>query len=158
LRLFLHPQYDTETLQNDVAVIRTVSRIIFGDLVQPIPLSNEVAGEGVEGTFTGWGFVSYGILPRRADLLQQMPYRTISNEQCSDMYRMTGHDWRVVDQKLCILSGFRQSVCGGDSGSPLVHNGAVIGVVSWRTMPCGDGLPDVFIRVSAVFDWILSVV
>jgi hypothetical protein len=157
LRLFLHPQYNTNTLQNDVAVIRTASRIVFGDLVQPIPLSNEFADSGLEGTFTGWGFVSYGILPRRADLLQKMPYLIISNDQCIEMYKQTGHYWRVFDQKLCIISGFRQSVCGGDSGSPLVHNGGVIGVVSWRSMPCGDGMPDVFIRVSAVRDWILSV-
>ena len=127
--------------------------------MQPIPLSNENIGVGVEGSFAGWGFVGYGpVLPRRATILQKMPFRTISNDQCRDMYSVTHRGQFVVDQKICILSGPRQSVCGGDSGTPLVVNGQVVGVLSWRTNPCGDGLPDVFIRVSEVRDWIFSVV
>lgn len=158
LRLFIHPEYMQTSLVNDVAVIRTISRIVFTDLVQPIQLRVAEVEVGTEGIFVGWGADSYGLLPRRADLLQQMNYRTISNEQCREMYSVTHRGDFVVDQKLCILSGPRTSVCSGDSGSPLVVNGEVAGVVSWRTMPCGDGLPDVFIRVSYVRDWILSVV
>jgi kallikrein 8 (neuropsin/ovasin) len=154
----MHPDYVSGPNFYDVAVIRT-ARMTFGELVQPIALSNHHVGVGVEGVFTGWGFVGYGpFLPRRADLLQKMNTRTISNEQCREMYSVTRRAQFVVDQKLCILSieGPRTTVCGGDSGTPLVVNGSVVGVTSWRTNPCGDGLPDVFIRVSVVHDWIMS--
>lgn len=153
----MHPEFERDSLVFDVAVIRTVSRFTFGELVQPIALSTAHIEAGAEGVFTGWGFIGYGLLPRRADLLQKMYIRTISNEVCHEMYSVTHRGPFVVDQKLCILSGQRTSVCGGDSGSPLVINGMVAGVLSWRTMPCGDGLPDVFIRIPTVQDWIVSV-
>lgn len=158
LRTFIHPGYVSGPLLNDVAVVRTVSRIIYGELVQPIAMSSAFVGAAVEGVFAGWGADSYGLMPRRADLLQRMDFRTISNEQCREMYSVTHRGQFVVDQKLCILSGPRTSVCSGDSGTPLVVNGAVVGVTSWRTMPCGDGLPDVFIRVATVRPWIISVI
>lgn len=157
LRIFMHPDYVPGPNVYDIAVIRTATPIRFTPLVQPISMSNANIGVGETGVFTGWGFIGYGILPRRADLLQRMDFRTISNEQCKEMYSVTHRGEYVVDQKLCILSGQRTSVCGGDSGSPLVINGALVGVTSWRTMPCGDGLPDVFIRITAARDWINSV-
>lgn len=154
----LHPDYVSGPNIYDVAVIRTATRMTFGALVQPIPLARSFVQAGTEGVFTGWGFIGYGFpFMRRADLLQKMYVRTITNEQCKEMYSVTHRGEFVVDQKLCILAlaGPRTSVCGGDSGSPLVVNGAVVGVTSWRTIPCGDGLPDVFIRISVVHDWIM---
>ncbi|XP_011299246.1 chymotrypsin-2-like [Fopius arisanus] len=41
----------------------------------------------------------------------------------------------------------------GDSGSPLVHNGEVIGVASW-TVKCSNGTPQVFTDVFTYRDWI----
>lgn len=156
LRIFLHPDYIPGPNFYDIAIIRTATRFTFGENVQPIQLANRDTGPGEVGVFTGWGFIGYGLLPRRADILQKMNFRTIPNELCKEMYSVTHRGQYVVDQKICILSGPRTSVCGGDSGSPLVIDGAVVGVTSWRTMPCGDGLPDVFIRTSFVRDWIFS--
>lgn len=136
-RIVLHPEYVAGPNIYDVAVIRTLTRFMFSNLVQPIPLSDRYIPEGTLGVFTGWGAVSYGILPRRGELLQKMNFRTISNELCAEMYSVTHRGDYVFDQKLCILSGQRTSVCSGDSGSPLVVDGTVVGVTSWRTMPCG---------------------
>lgn len=137
VRIILHPEYVPGPNVYDVAVIRTLTRFVFSERVQPIPLNRDYIPEGTLGVFTGWGFVGQGILPRVATQLQKMNIRTISNEQCAEMYSVTHRGDYVFDQKLCILSGQRTSVCGGDSGSPLVVNGAVVGVTSWRTMPCG---------------------
>lgn len=157
LRIILHPNYDTSRLINDVAIVRTVGRITYGELVQPIALaSQEYIEAGETGVFTGWGVSTYRFLPRYTELLQKMYIRTISNDVCEEMYSITHRGPYVVEQKLCILSGPRTSVCSGDSGSPVIIDGKVAGVLSWRTMPCGDGLPDVFIRVSVVREWILS--
>jgi secreted trypsin-like serine protease len=40
----------------------------------------------------------------------------------------------------------------GDSGGPLTVNGRVAGAVSWG-VPCGTAAPDMFARISAVYDW-----
>lgn len=99
----------------DIAVVRTVDRIQFGSTVQPIPLgSSEYIGVNVPGVFTGFGFIGYGaILPRRADRLQKMNTTTISNDDCKERYSVTHRGEFIVDQKLCVVSGPRTSVCGG---------------------------------------------
>ncbi|KAG5669743.1 hypothetical protein PVAND_000037 [Polypedilum vanderplanki] len=158
-RIFLHPDYVPGPNVYDIAVVRTISRIQFSLYVQPISLAGpEYIGVNIPGVFVGFGFIGYGaILPRQADRLQKMYTTTISNDDCKERYSATHRGEFVVDQKICVVSGPRTSVCGGDSGGALVINGSIAGVISWRTFPCGDGLPDVFIRISATRDWILSV-
>lgn len=140
LRLCTHPDYVSGPNVYDVAIMWTTTRMVFSNVVQPISLSNVEIGVGSEGIFTGWRFI----------LLHNM---LTFNKWIFGQFLMFN-----VDQKICIFSGFRQSVCGCDSGSPLVINGAVAGVVRLQIIPCGDGLPDVFIRMSAVRDWIMSMI
>lgn len=116
MRLFLHPGFVPGPNVNDVAVIRTITRFELGRLVQPISLSNDnLIGVGVPRVFTGWGYVGYGaILPQRADRLQKMYTTTLSNVDCHERYSVTHRAEFVVDQKLCVISGPRTSVCGGN--------------------------------------------
>lgn len=44
----------------------------------------------------------------------------------------------------------------GDSGGPLTSGGSLHGAVSWG-VACARGFPDVYSRVSAHRDWIISV-
>ena len=45
----------------------------------------------------------------------------------------------------------------GDSGSALVANRQIVGLMSWG-VPCAKNLPDVFTRVSMYRDWIVETV
>lgn len=45
--------------------------------------------------------------------------------------------------------------CVLDSGSPLLQNDTIVGVVSWGVVPCGIvGAPSVYTKVSAYIDFI----
>lgn len=61
LRLSIHPNYiytaDPLQLQADIAVIRTLSHIRFGALVQPIALGTEFVPAAVPVVLTGWGLL-----------------------------------------------------------------------------------------------------
>lgn len=54
-RIVSHPEYNGLTLQNDIALLRTSSEIVFGDRVAVIPISNEHVGAGVATRTSGWG-------------------------------------------------------------------------------------------------------
>lgn len=53
-RIIKHPNYKEDTRENDIAVIRTVLRIKFIDLVQPIALPTTAAQDKLRVIFTGW--------------------------------------------------------------------------------------------------------
>ena len=52
--------------------------------------------------------------------------------------------------------------CGGDSGGPLVYRAIAddpyyqVGIVSYGTKICGQGIPGVYTRVTSFLDWIQS--
>lgn len=50
-----HPLFDQKTMSNDISVIKTVNKVAFTKLVQPVqlPASNVVAGTAA--TISGWG-------------------------------------------------------------------------------------------------------
>lgn len=53
----------------------------------------------------------------------------------------------------------RISSCNGDSGSALIKDETIIGIVSWGLKPCG--LPNsasVYTRVSSYLDWISKII
>lgn len=55
LRIFLHPEYNTTTLSNDVAILRTLTSIVFGPTVQPLALGSAFVPPFQIATLTGWG-------------------------------------------------------------------------------------------------------
>jgi hypothetical protein len=59
LRVIVHPDYvatpNPLLIRADIAIIRTISRIEFGEFVQPIPLGREFVPSGSEVLLIGWG-------------------------------------------------------------------------------------------------------
>lgn len=79
---------------------------------------------------------------------------TLPNLSCSRMHDGTDGEGLITDEKICAVGRVEGSTgCRGDSGSPLVWRGAVIGIVSWGMLPCGS-VSTVLIRVSHHLQWI----
>lgn len=61
VRATIHPEYiytpDPFLMRADVAVIRTLTRIRFGSLVQPIPLGVNAVTTAAQVVLTGWGLL-----------------------------------------------------------------------------------------------------
>lgn len=82
--------------------------------------------------------------------LQFLSMKTMTNAACNQ----TINEY-IYDETLCTASQVGWGGCFGDSGGPLTSGGRLIGLVSWGR-ECGDGLPNMFERISAVTDWIYS--
>lgn len=61
LRLFIHPEYvytpEPFQMQADIAIIRTLTQIQFGALVQPIALGSIFVPSSSPVVLTGWGLL-----------------------------------------------------------------------------------------------------
>lgn len=161
--VIVHPDYDSKTLENDLALIKMKKPVPFRDDIQPICLPNYNEDfTGLDGYATGWGLTDFD-KRQLPDTLQIVRLPIISNKRCQSMYRKTGHDKQITDMDLC--AGYAKGgmdACEGDSGGPLIvrrpndRRWLLAGIVS-NGVKCGEPLlPGVYTRVSRFMPWIME--
>lgn len=61
-RIVLHPNYDSDSSNNDIALLRLSSAVAFTDYIRPVCLAatDSVFNSGTDSWVTGWGAVNEG--------------------------------------------------------------------------------------------------
>merc|ERR1712121_570875 len=82
-----HPNYDSNTISNDICLLHLQESLIFNDWIQPIPLptQGQEYEAGTECTVTGWGTTSEGgiFLPNK---LHKVNVPVVSDDDCNVSY------------------------------------------------------------------------
>lgn len=138
-----------------VSLIYTATVIAFTANVQSIALSPNIFAGGVAAQISGWGSsaVNGGL---GANALQRLTTTTITNSDCRARNNPQVAE-TIVDSKLCAFTNSGQGTCHGDEGGALIVGGLLIGISSTQ-VPCAQGHPDVYERISSSRMWIMSVV
>lgn len=155
-----HESYNNDAGPFDIAVLKVDRPFVLNEAVQTIRLARGGGGAseqvGKVAVVSGWGMT--GKTTGTADVLQKAFAPIQSGKICKKnfpQYDETG---------LCAgrLDGL-STVCIADSGGPLVvraEDGSFeqIGIVSYGPTTCSDEIkqPDVYVRVSALRNWIES--
>merc|ERR1712183_948973 len=157
-----HPNWNTQDLSGDLALIELPSPMAFNDYISPscLPVAGDTADQSELVTVTGWGKPSDsagGISPVLR-CVDDLPI--ISNGDCNAVYGIVGSG--VV----CIDTTGGKGSCNGDSGGPLVRKAGMtkagqqwnqVGIVSFGSSGgCEIGLPAGFTRTEYYLDWIMS--
>ncbi len=152
-KLIPHPDYDDDTSDNDVALVRLASP----SNRTPIPLigrTQAFASVGSELTVAGWGLLEEG--GEASDIQMKVTVEVLSNAACQVGY---GDNIRITGNMLCAGRVGKDS-CQGDSGGPgMVHDFArgtmrQAGVVSFGIGCARARYPGVYARVVKYLDWI----
>jgi len=154
-----HPNYNSNTYNNDIALIRLDNPIQFDNNVQPVLLvCDQQVQLGVEDVgqtswITGWG-EDEGTANNPNQLqVVDVPITETSN-----------YGGNQIDADM-IMAGFSNGgydSCQGDSGGPMVvlatdeESYLQVGVVSWGYGCAEAGYPGVYSRVSYFIDWICT--
>jgi secreted trypsin-like serine protease len=152
-RIYIHSGWNSNTMENDIALIRLSMPASMG-----APVALPVAENGIPSastiSVTGWGAIFEG--GGSSEVLMGAEIPIVERDQCNEPLAYNG---RIKLSMFC--AGFRDGgldSCQGDSGGPAsaIQNGkpTLLGVVSWgegcaRKMKYG-----VYTRVSAFRDWI----
>uniref|UniRef100_A0AAY4AKQ7 trypsin n=1 Tax=Denticeps clupeoides TaxID=299321 RepID=A0AAY4AKQ7_9TELE len=144
-----HPQYDYQTLDYDIMLIKLFHPVKVTDAVRPVALPSGCPYAGMSCSVSGWGntdAVNVN-LPTR---LQCLDLPVIDEKDCESSY-----PGMITRNMMCAgyLDGGK-GVCNGDSGSPLICQGEVHGLVSWGQGCAQPNYPAVYVKVCEFLYWI----
>ncbi|RVE69986.1 hypothetical protein OJAV_G00083080 [Oryzias javanicus] len=153
----VHPSYNSETVDNDIALLELSSSVTFTDYISPVCLASPGSTfySGVNTWVTGWGDIRNEVSLPPPKTLQEVQLPIVGNRRCKCSYGASA----ITDNMVCagILEGGKDS-CQGDSGGPLVikQNGLWIqaGIVSFGRVCAEPKFPGVYSRVSQYQTWI----
>lgn len=173
--------YNSDTGENDIAMLFLDSAAILAENVQPIclpPLHREFEMQGCFGEWilinkvspirfhfigTAWGMHRKGNKTCR-EILRKVDLVTIPKTTCEMAIKRTNNDvnFEISDSSVCTATyDCEFDMCGTDLGSPLicpikdtiVDRYYLVGIFSWR-IKCSKYTPSVFTSVVELRSWI----
>jgi secreted trypsin-like serine protease len=158
--IIIHENYDTVTVDNDIALLKLHEPVSFDDKLSPVclpPASNAPNYRGATSTVTGWGVLSE-VGNSLTDKLQEVEVEVLSNKVCKDKYLGV---LTISDNMLCAgdTKNGGEDACYGDSGGPLVvedddGNYVLVGIVSNGQGCARAKYPGVYTRVGNYVNWL----
>merc|ERR1719259_1587496 len=165
-KITLHPDYNSRTVDNDIAVLELAEDLTFTDKIKPacLPSSETKDYSGSASTISGWGgTIGYGRNEQQPQQPKQCTLKetivkliAASDPMCSKLPGLATSS----KIKLCAFAKDTDT-CQGDSGGPLTvpENGkyTLVGVVSYG-WGCASSTPGIYVRVQGFLPWIKNLI
>uniref|UniRef100_K7FLZ0 Peptidase S1 domain-containing protein n=1 Tax=Pelodiscus sinensis TaxID=13735 RepID=K7FLZ0_PELSI len=143
-----HPQYNRETLNNDIMLLQLSENATLTKEVRLVNFTtgHRSIGPGTTCSVAGWGLKS---MRTTTDTLQEVSLSVLTDDLCKKRY----YDY-FPSTMLCVGdSKYKKSTYKGDSGGPLVCDGVAEGIVC-KGKQNNIFPPVVFTRISHFVSWI----
>lgn len=119
--MFVHPEYDPDTVDNDIALLKLRKPFTTNRFVSPIclPTADDLLPVNSLGTILGWGKRKNSAM-FGSDVLHQAQVPIASSEDCKNVYK---DKYMISDNMVC--AGYKKGKidsCAGDSGGPLLFS------------------------------------
>merc|ERR1712223_1272477 len=164
-KMTLHPDYNSRTIDNDIAVLELAEDLTFTKKIKPacLPSSETKDYSGSASTVSGWGG-TIGWRPN--DQQPQQPRQCTLKETIVKLLKgsdpMCSKYLKTSSSKIKLCAFAKDTdACQGDSGGPLTvpENGkyTLVGVVSYGS-GCASSTPGVYVRVQGFLPWIKNLI
>ena len=161
-KVIIHDGYDTWLFENDIAILKLSTLMVYSKWIQPICLTtNELPFESLIGVFPGWDLNEHGVQP---DHLRKGSFPIRLQKECrTTSNRISPMANFVNENNFC--AGFENGTtkCRGDSGGGLVFKYenqwflkgvASVGVTLVENAMCDPLGLGLFTDVVKFIDWI----
>jgi len=169
-RVILHPEYNSTTLKNDIALVKLSRPVTYRFGVGPACLpdqddkfvpnspSDPLANLESKPFIIGWG--STGSNEPTEPVLRQAEVPLVDISTCKQNYQPV-RNIDIGKTQICAGLG-NKDTCSGDSGGPMLTNQLkggidtwfVIGITSFGVKCADPEFPGVYTRVDQYLDWI----
>ncbi|KAJ8006781.1 hypothetical protein DPEC_G00110780 [Dallia pectoralis] len=116
-QIIVNPNYNSQTNDNDLCLLKLSSTVTFNNFIQPVCLaaSDSTFYTGTTTWVTGWGTTSFG--GSISNSLQEVSVPVVGNRECNCDYGVGS----ITNNMICAgLSAGGKDSCQGDSGGPMV--------------------------------------
>lgn len=147
-QLHMHPDFDSETLGNDIGLIDLGENVIFSTVIQPIEISDQCKiDQNIDYIAMGYGVSDGGQLP---EILQYTHMKPISFTQCKGIYSIDNPN------TFCAYGTNGGSICKGDSGGPFFDatKRTLYGIIDFQSPEGCQADPQGFVHVVNYRSWI----
>ncbi|XP_076817749.1 transmembrane protease serine 9-like [Clavelina lepadiformis] len=164
----IHPDYNSSSLENDIALIKVHGDIIYTSEARPICYSSASQSSttdppaGTTCVIMGWGNISPTLNFISPHSLHQARVPIVDTDVCANLYSGFGF---VDESHVCagFVSQGGVDSCQGDSGGPLIclvdeKTWYQIGITSFGNGCALPNYPGVYTRVSFFSNWIDEVI
>jgi secreted trypsin-like serine protease len=154
---FLHPDYNPDTLENDIGLIKLRMPVTITGNINQLYLPYVDVTDVSVGTAFGWGQTSDSD-SELADTLNYVTLRAVSDAECRITY---GN--QLAQNMVCFEGNYNEGTCLGDSGSPVVvrvsrgYDVAIAIASFFSSNGCESTDPSGFTKVFPYNDWIRNV-
>ncbi|KAK2580604.1 hypothetical protein KPH14_007722 [Odynerus spinipes] len=154
-RIFVHPSFNSQNLQNDVAVIRLSGPVPIANspAINTICFASSLPSAQTRCWVTGWGKNAFDTGSYQS-ILKEVDVPVIGQDACETALRGTrlGQAFQLDRTSfMCAGGETGKDACTGDGGAPLVcQSGSqwqIVGMVAWGIGCAMGGIPGVRILI-----------
>uniref|UniRef100_A0A8C4GI55 Mannan-binding lectin serine protease 1 n=1 Tax=Dicentrarchus labrax TaxID=13489 RepID=A0A8C4GI55_DICLA len=160
-QIFLHPDFQPNNYNNDVALLRLTEQVEFTELIRPVCLPPPHSQDDPPtphpnslGVVAGWGISNLNSsspgsdpptltsdLGMTSDLLQYVKLPVVPQDECQASYASRSVSYNITDNMFCagFFEGGRDT-CLGDSGGAFCRKGGSCSTVIGAQSKKGRGL------------------
>ena len=157
-KLFLHEQFNPETIDYDIALLKLESPVELSKTIRPVCLPEEsmTFRPGTMCYVTGFGVTEQG--GDVSATLQEASVPIVPQKTCQEAYKTK----KITTRMFCAgLAEGGIDACQGDSGGPLVckknDSWVLKGIISWGVGCARPGAYGVYSNVQTFLPWILNI-
>nr|XP_023958995.2 LOW QUALITY PROTEIN: coagulation factor IX-like [Chrysemys picta bellii] len=158
---WIHPHYDSDNYNGDIALLYLSSDVVFNEYALPICLPNPnlatlLTSEGTRGMVSGWGSTHQRGPGTRFLMKVKLPI--VSMETCRQSTAKL-----ITDNMFCAgYAAKAHDACKGDSGGPFAvsyhDTWYLLGIVSWGEGCAEERKYGAYTRVANYVPWIKEVI
>ncbi|XP_075234815.1 inactive CLIP domain-containing serine protease A3-like [Lycorma delicatula] len=162
-QVMIHPQYDSTTLQYDVAILTLLSPVTttlnINTICLPLPDSSFTSKTC---WVSGWGKDMFGPKGNYQSIQKKVDVTILSPDDCNRHLKTTklGPNFSLDEDSFVCAGGYKgKDACTGDGGSPLVCQNSdgswmLAGLVAWGLGCAQHGVPGVYVNIPNMMSWI----